>query len=612
MERSTTSAAGRIRRAWQRERHHPLVRDPRRRRRQPRPAHQCGRPRHRFRHALADRLLATLPYHRLSPQPGVGDARLPGASHRDGRRRSLHGARMAGCRHSVFLVISPALAGPRRGRDLFAARDRRDQPAAPAVRSARLADGSLARLRAVAGRPDSQHRNRNGSAIRLDAGDRGGRRRQCRRRSRLAREPRRAHDLATGPGRPTAGPERERTPLGPDAESLARHRQRLGPLPTVPSGQLIAELEASGLLGRGGAGFPVGRKWRAVAERSSGGAVVLANGAEGEPLSLKDRSLMAARPHLVIDGALLAARAVGANDIIFYVGVEHRAAEAALRHALAERPADVRGRARIVKAPAGYVSGEESAAVHYVNAGDARPTTTPPRPFERGVGGRPTLVQNVESLALAALIAYRGHAWYQGLGHGRARGIGLLTVSGAVNHAGVHEIELGATLWDAAASAGGLRGDARAVLLGGYFGGWADVQEQWGLPLDAPSMSARGLALGCGVVHFLPSDTCGVEATARLMTYLASQSARQCGPCVFGLSATAGATQRLAAQSPQPGDLDRLVRWSGQLTGRGACHHPDGAATLLQSALAVFADDFAGHQRRRCLTTLQPQRVAVA
>jgi NADH:ubiquinone oxidoreductase subunit F (NADH-binding) len=231
--------------------------------------------------------------------------------------------------------------------------------------------------------------------------------------------------------------------IGPDAESLATHRQRLGPLPALVSRELIAELDSSGLLGRGGGGFPVGRKWRTVAERSSGHAVVLANGAEGEPLSRKDRSLMAARPHLVIDGALLAARAVRADDIIFYIGTEHRAADAAMRQALAERPADVRGRARIVTAPAGYVSGEESAAVHFVNAGDARPTTTPPRPFDRGVGGRPTLVQNVESLALAALIARRGHDWY--VDHGRRGGIGLVSVSGAVNHAGVQEIGFGST-----------------------------------------------------------------------------------------------------------------------------------------------------------------------
>jgi len=392
----------------------------------------------------------------------------------------------------------------------------------------------------------------------------------------------------------------ELTTFAAEPESLAAHRQRLGPLPTLPPARLIAELEASGLLGRGGAGFPVGRKWRSVAQRQSGGTVVLANGAEGEPLSLKDRSLMASRPHLVIDGALLAARAVAADDIIFYVGVEHQAAEAALRRALAERSGDVRGRARIVQAPVGYVSGEESAAVHFVDAGDARPTTTPPRPFEHGVRGRPTLVQNVESLALAALIARRGHAWYQDRGQGQARGIGLITVSGAVNHAGIQEIELGSTLAEVAAAAGGLRGNAEAVLLGGYFGAWAGVDEQWRMPLDAQSMRARGLAFGCGVVHFLKPESCGVEATSRIMTYLASQSARQCGPCVFGLAAIADATRRLALETPQAGDLERVTRWSGQLAGRGACRHPDGAVGLLRSALTVFADDFAGHQRRRC------------
>src|SRR5205814_4292068 len=307
-----------------------------------------------------------------------------------------------------------------------------------------------------------------------DAGHCGRMHRQrcCRRR--LAGDRRPAHGVAAPPrGRP-AGPEMELIARAAGAERLSAHLQRLGPLPALSSGALIAELEASGLLGRGGAGFPVGRKWRAVAERAAGGAVVLANGAEGEPFSFKDRSLMAARPHLVIDGALLAARAVGAGDIIFYVGAEHRTAVAALQQALAERPREVRGRARIVTAPAGYVSGEESAAVHYVNAGDARPTATPPRPFERGVGGRPTLVQNVESLALAALIARRGHAWYQGLGHGRARGIGLMTVSGAVKRGGVHEIGVGAAVSGGGAAGGGLCGEGRAVLVGGYLGGWAD------------------------------------------------------------------------------------------------------------------------------------------
>jgi NADH:ubiquinone oxidoreductase subunit F (NADH-binding) len=125
-------------------------------------------------------------------------------------------------------------------------------------------------------------------------------------------------------------------------------------------------------------------------------------------------------------------------------------------------------------------------------------------------------------------------------------------------------------------------------------------------------MRARGLAHGCGVVHFLPAESCGVEATARILAYLASQSARQCGPCVFGLSAIATATQRLANQAPHADDLDRIVRWSAQLAGRGACHHPDGAVILVRSALQLFADDFAAHQRRRCRTVSVPERVAVA
>lgn len=379
-------------------------------------------------------------------------------------------------------------------------------------------------------------------------------------------------------------------PLVAGAESYGAHQQRFGPLPAAVARPLIGRLEASNLAGRGGAGFPVGRKWRAVAERANRKGVVLANGAEGEPLSLKDRTLMGTRPHLVIDGAVLAADAVGADDIIFYVGAEHRAAEAAMRSALAERSADLQRRAHLVQAPRGYVAGEESAAVHFINAADPRPTTTPPRPFERGVGGRPTLVQNVESLAAAALVA-----------RGDDAGTSLVTLSSAVRRAGVREIALDATLAEVAASAGGLARPVQAVLLGGYFGGWVDINDLWALPLAPASLRARGHAFGCGVLYFLAEDSCGVEATARIMGYLASQSARQCGPCLFGLGAIDAACRRLAARSAQPDDLKRITRWGGELAGRGACKHPDGATGLLRSALTVFADDYAAHQRGRCL-----------
>ncbi len=409
----------------------------------------------------------------------------------------------------------------------------------------------------------------------------------------------------SGPTRLFAGP-----PLAAGPESGHDHVARLGPLPIGRAAlNVIPALEASGLLGRGGAGFPVGRKWRTVAERSAGGTVVLANGAEGEPLSAKDRALMTLRPHLVLDGAQLAAEAVGADEVILYVGSAHVTARASLEAALAARARSLIAPTYVVQAPDRYIAGEESAAVHFVNEADARPTTTPPRPFERGVAGRPTLVQNVESLAYAALIARAGDDWYRAAGRADTPGTGLVTVSG-VPHPGVREIELGTTIGEVARLAGTERGIAPAVLLGGYFGTWATTAEAWDLALDPAGLRAAGRAFGCGVVSFLEPGTCGVTATARIMNYMAGSSAAQCGPCAFGLRAIADATERLARGSGNRDDLARIERWSGQLVGRGACRHPDGAVGLLASAVRVFGDEFVRHAAGRKCSVTGPRGVA--
>src|SRR5207237_10019398 len=150
----------------------------------------------------------------------------------------------------------------------------------------------------------------------------------------------------------------------------------------------------------------------------------------------------------------LAVDAVGADRAVVYVGGEHRAAATAMRRAVAERGRELGRRVTVVDAPPGYVSGEETAAVHYLNRGVARPTTTPPRPFERGVGGHATLVQNVESLAAAALIARLGDGWYRSAGRDRSPGSALLTVSGAAVRSGVLGIELGPTVGEGGSAAG--------------------------------------------------------------------------------------------------------------------------------------------------------------
>jgi NADH:ubiquinone oxidoreductase subunit F (NADH-binding) len=406
-----------------------------------------------------------------------------------------------------------------------------------------------------------------------------------------------------------AGPGLER-----GAEPYASHISRLGPVPSRTSRKdLIGSLDSSGLLGRGGAGFPVGRKWRSVADRAVGsGAVVLVNGAEGEPLSHKDRALMTLRPHLVLDGAEAAADAVGADEIVLYIGETHSAARASIERAYGERPRRPRGstvRIRLAVAPDRYIAGEESAAVQAVNIGDARPTTTPPRPYERGIAGLPTLVQNVESLAHVALIARYGPDWYRDAGRWTTRGTAVVTVTGSDGQPEVREIELGTTIGELAAlpSGGGGSGGSispdstQAVLLGGYFGGWLAAREAWDLPLDPASLRAAGRSLGAGIVAFLPSTVCPVGATARIADYMAGQSAAQCGPCVFGLRAIADAMLRLARRSARPDDLSNLERWASQVRNRGACRHPDGAIGMLVSALETFGDEVLLHQRaKRC------------
>lgn len=382
-----------------------------------------------------------------------------------------------------------------------------------------------------------------------------------------------------------------------EPEPYTSHVARLGPRPAGGPG-VIEALERSGLTGRGGASFPVGAKWRSVASRAGAGSVVVANGAEGEPLSRKDRTLMATRPHLVLDGALIAAEALGTDRVLVYVGEEHLKAQSGLTHAIAQRPPADRERIRLVSAPKSYVAGEESAVVHFMNEAIATPIAVPPRPFERGVEGKPTLVQNVESLAHAAMIARRGDGWYRSLGRGSAAGTVLLTVGGAVAQPGVMEAPAGVTVDEVIAAAGGARGGVRAILLGGYFGGWVDAAQGGSLSLDPPAMRAAGGSLGCGVVYVLPTAASPLKETAGVIRHLAQESAAQCGPCFFGLRSLASTTERIAAGQAEDRDLERLQRWTGMVRGRGACRHPDGAAAFMDSALRVFAEEFATASRR--------------
>ena len=378
-------------------------------------------------------------------------------------------------------------------------------------------------------------------------------------------------------------------PLGLAGDtSLATHLDRYGPLRRLDLG----EVERSGLTGRGGAGFPTAVKLAAVAFRRR--PVVVANGTEGEPASSKDAVLMAFNPHLVIDGVAAAMDTVGADEA--YVAVARRAVSAAraLQSALRERRDDA-GRIRLVAVPDRFVAGEESALVNFLNGGDAKPTFTPPRPFERGIGSRPTLVQNVETLANLALIARFGAGWFRTVGTDAEPGTVLATVGGAVRRPGVVEVELGVPIREVVERCGGLAAPAEAVLVGGYFGSWLGRDA-----LDLP-LSRASVPLGARALFFLPADACGVAESARVLRYLAGESAGQCGPCVFGLPAVAEAFEATAAGRPDArAALERLPRLSAQIARRGACAHPDGALRFADSALRVFEHEIELHLGGRC------------
>jgi NADH:ubiquinone oxidoreductase subunit F (NADH-binding) len=386
---------------------------------------------------------------------------------------------------------------------------------------------------------------------------------------------------------------------------LRAHERAHGPLPLWGrSGRqrperLIDLVERSGLTGRGGAGFPAGRKMRSVAD-APGKTVMVANGAEGEPASGKDRLLLTRLPHLVLDGITLAASAVHASEAYLCVHGRERDLLAKLDYAVAEReaagldPVPI----RLAGLPGRYVSSEQSAIVQHLNGGPGKPTFAPPRPHERGVKGRPTLVHNVETLAHLALIARHGDRWFRRVGLPAAPGTTLVTVGGAVGRPGVYEIVLGTPVGQVLMTAGGPYERLQAVLVGGYFGAWLPVEVAWQVPMCHGALKAAGGAMGAGIVIALPASACALAETARVVRYLAGENAGQCGPCMFGLPALADAVTDLAYTGGRGRAVDQVSALIPLIEGRGACRHPDGVTQLVRSALWAFEADARWHDHR--------------
>lgn len=372
-------------------------------------------------------------------------------------------------------------------------------------------------------------------------------------------------------------------------ESLAEYLDHGGYQPGGEPGELIERVERSGLVGRGGAAFPLAVKLRSV-RNGVGPRAVVANGEEGEPLSVKDRWLLRFRPHLVLDGLLRAARAVGADRA--YVYLSDADAADSVWSALAEIE-DLPVPVELVRIEPAYVGGEETAVVRAIDGGPALPVDKPPRPFEAGIGGRPTLVSNVETLAHLPAIDRHGCPAPAG------PGTFLLTLSGATRAPGLYEVPLGTTLREVAGLTGGFDGEPQGALMGGYFAGLAaaDVLD---LPLTYQAARSRSTGLGCGAIWVIGADECPVAIAADLMAYFEQHNARQCGPCIRGTGAMAAALGRLAGGTASERDVEQVAKWSVSLRGRGACAYLDGAANLAASVFREFPECVAAHEAPPC------------
>lgn len=365
-----------------------------------------------------------------------------------------------------------------------------------------------------------------------------------------------------------------------------------GPVPDLSLTSLLAAVEASGLSGRGGAGFPTSIKVRAVAEGRRR-PVVVANAMEGEPLSYKDAVLLARNPALVLDGLEIVGRAVRCRRCILAVHEESLddAATGALEVALRGRQVE------LARLGGGFVAGQETALVNQLNGRAPLPGDQFRRVTEVGVDGRPTLVLNAETLAHLALVARHGATWFRSAGLADDPGTSLFTITGSVRRPGVVEAPRGSRLADVIESAVPVQ--PQAVLVGGYHGGWVPARDL-DVRLTRPDLVPYRAAVGAGVLHVLGADVCPLDFAEQVAAYLAAESARQCGPCVNGLPQLASTLHRLAScerDHALPAELDRVAR---VVSGRGACAHPDGAARFVGSTLDVFHEHVDEHLRGRC------------
>lgn len=385
-------------------------------------------------------------------------------------------------------------------------------------------------------------------------------------------------------------------PLG-----LSEHTEVFGS-PVAYYGQLNrlkAQLGNAEILGRGGAGFPLSQKIAAY-ETYGPKLIVVANASESEPLVHKDAALMARHVHLVVDGLAILGSALGAKTVFVHLKDGRDQMQARLEEALEERRGLDPFKIKVSKSTPGigYVSGVEGAVISSINGSGGKPLYLPDRPIAKGVQRKPTLLANIESLAQLAMLTRYGANWFAQYGGSKDAGTRLITLTLPNGSHRILEVAPGTRVGEILTILEISRKSLTSGLIGGYFGQLIDIETLWDLELDQTVLRSRGLSLGAGIIAL--SESCPLEEASGIISYLASQSSGQCGPCYMGLPSLAEVFDSLAKSSLKARKLHEIERIGSQIIGRGGCAMPDGAVLLARSALARFSSEVRVHQSGGC------------
>ncbi len=372
--------------------------------------------------------------------------------------------------------------------------------------------------------------------------------------------------------------------------------------------EVIKEISDSNLRGRGGGGFQTGYKWTQVARQQEKIRYVVCNGDEGDPGAFMDRSIMEGDPHKMIEGMMIAAYAVGAQEGYIYVRAEYPLAISRLKNAIEQAEAagllgdnilgtDFSFHLHINRGAGAFVCGEGSALTASIEGNRGMPRVKPPRTVEQGLFGKPTVLNNVETFANVPMIINKGAEWFKGIGPESSPGTKAFALTGTVNNTGLIEVPMGTTLREVIFEiGGGIRGggEFKAVQIGGPSGGCL-ITPHLEVPLDFDSLKKMGAMIGSGGLVVMDANTCMVEVARFFMNFTQNESCGKCVPCREGTKRMLEILERIVAGNGTLEDLDMLENLAHTITDTALCGLGKSAALPVVSTLKLFREEYEEH-----------------